>query len=56
VRALVRLGFVAAGERTCMRSPWRPKMLSTSAGPSPVLAHQCGTRVSNSAAPLELAA
>ena len=25
VRILVRLGFVAAGERTCMRSPGRPK-------------------------------
>jgi gamma-glutamylcyclotransferase (GGCT)/AIG2-like uncharacterized protein YtfP len=36
--------------RTCIRSPGRPKMLSTSAGPSPVLPNQCGTWVSNSAA------
>ena len=36
--------------RTCTRSPGRPKMLSTSAGPSPVEPNQCGTCVSNSAA------
>ena len=29
--------------RSCIRSPGRPKMLSTSAGPSPVLPNQCGS-------------
>jgi len=29
--------------RTWMRSPGRPKMLSTSTGPSPVLPNQCGS-------------
>ncbi len=36
--------------RACMRSPGRPKMLSTSAGPSPVLPNQWGTWVSKSTA------
>ena len=36
--------------RTCIRSPGRPKMLSTSAGPSPALPNQCGSWVSNSTA------
>ena len=39
---------LAVSPRTCMRSPGLPKMLSTSAGPSPVLPNQCGSRVSNS--------
>jgi MFS family permease len=36
--------------RTCIRSPGRPKRLSTSVGPSPVLPNQCGREVSNSTA------
>ena len=35
--------------RACIRSPCGPNRLSTSAGSSPVLPNQCGTRVSNSA-------
>ena len=36
--------------RTWMRSPWPPKRLRISTGPSPVRPNQCGSRVSNSAA------
>src|SRR6478735_8596812 len=36
-------------ERTCIRSPWGPKIASTSAGVGPGLPIQWGVRVSNSA-------
>ena len=47
---LAGAGAQARRARTWARSPWRPKRLSSSTGPSSRLPNQCGTRVSNSAA------
>lgn len=42
-------GLRCGAARWCIRSPCGPKTLKTSAGCTPVLPNQCGTRVSNSA-------